>query len=350
MALYKNLLGHNLEKFGAVTVFDATFYDVVTNKPLITFDTLTVSNISFEAEQKEIRGGQGANLLLTYDYGKTATVEITDALASMYSLQYLTGGKLKGDFDAMIRREINTDNDWKVPHEAADSAAIVLWVKDGGEQVLDESAVIQPSRVVEGHSGYDRGFVYYKAKFNNATENEVKKSHVLELTVTAKDFPPMVKLIGDTVFIDSSTGKPIEAQVEIPRFKLAADFELTFEAEGDASVFDFNGTALAHNDQIMIVRTLGYLDGVTDNVTKDEDGENPEDGKAVEQFRVTLIYEAESEMKIDTIFVDKKASNGIGSILATAPYDDYSWTVGLEGEAYENGDIEENITLVGTSN
>ena len=27
MAIYKNLLGHSLEKFGAVTVFDATLYD-----------------------------------------------------------------------------------------------------------------------------------------------------------------------------------------------------------------------------------------------------------------------------------------------------------------------------------
>ena len=27
MALYKDLLGHNLEKFAGVTVFDATLYD-----------------------------------------------------------------------------------------------------------------------------------------------------------------------------------------------------------------------------------------------------------------------------------------------------------------------------------
>ena len=108
MALYKDLLGHNLEKFGAVTVFDATFYDN-NNKPLITFDTLTVSNIAVEAEQKEIRGGQGANLLVSYDYGKNATVEITDALASMFSLQYIMGSKLKENFKVLVRREFDLD-------------------------------------------------------------------------------------------------------------------------------------------------------------------------------------------------------------------------------------------------
>ena len=109
MALYKDLLGHNLEKFGAVTVFDATLYEVGSNKPLITFDTLTVSNITFSAEQKEIRGGQGANLLVTYDYAKTAEIAITDALASMYSLQYIMGSKLKENFKALVRREFDLD-------------------------------------------------------------------------------------------------------------------------------------------------------------------------------------------------------------------------------------------------
>ena len=57
MALYTDLLGHNLEKFAGVTVFDATFYDPNSGQPLITFDTLQVSNITTDASQKEIRGG-----------------------------------------------------------------------------------------------------------------------------------------------------------------------------------------------------------------------------------------------------------------------------------------------------
>ena len=76
---FNNLLGHNLDKFGMVTVLDVTIYSIA-GEPLLELDTLKVSSISSEGSQKEIRGGQGAELLLQYDYGRTATVEITDAL------------------------------------------------------------------------------------------------------------------------------------------------------------------------------------------------------------------------------------------------------------------------------
>jgi len=84
-----SLVDHFNEKFGIVTVLDATFYNTDDDTPLIEFDTLTVSNISAEGEQKEIRGGQGADLLMQYDYGRKAEIEITDALLSMDSLQKL---------------------------------------------------------------------------------------------------------------------------------------------------------------------------------------------------------------------------------------------------------------------
>jgi len=90
---FNNLLGHNLDKFGMVTVLDVTIYSIA-GEPLLELDTLKVSSISSEGSQKEIRGGQGAELLLQYDYGRTATVAITDALASMDSLEYLWGGSL----------------------------------------------------------------------------------------------------------------------------------------------------------------------------------------------------------------------------------------------------------------
>ena len=284
MALYKDLLGHNLEKFGAVTVFDATLYEVGSNKPLITFDTLTVSNITFSAEQKEIRGGQGASLLVTYDYAKTAEIAITDALASMYSLQYLTGGKLEGKFNAVVRRKAKLDEeDWKVPHTAvgtAQNATAMIIYTDGFQEIVDVTitGVTVTGITAAQDKTIDEVFVYYEAAFDNGASDEVTKSHMLQLTITAADFPPMVRLVGDTVFIDVKTGKRVEAQVEIPKLKLGTDFELTFEAEGDASVFDFNGTALAHNGEIMAIRTLGYFGDLTaaDNQEADDDGENPE--------------------------------------------------------------------------
>lgn len=284
MGVYKDLLGHNLEKFAGVTVFDATFYDG-NNRPLITFDTLTVSNIMLEAEQKEIRGGQGANLLSVYDYGKTAEVEITDALASMFSLQYLTGGRVKDEFTALIRREAQLVEDaeagtkvWKLPVDAVDGAKATLLIteKDGTVNQLEDIEIVG-NTVQISNLDPDKVIAYYEAKFTGAEETGAP-SHVRELTITANDFPPVVKMVGETRFVDVKTGRLIHAQIEIPKFKLAANFELTFEAEGDASVFDFSGIALADGNDIIKIKTLGYFDETEVNYNQGDidKGQNPE--------------------------------------------------------------------------
>ena len=46
------LLQHALERFGVVTVMDATLYEVGTNKPVMFLDTLKISNISSETQEK----------------------------------------------------------------------------------------------------------------------------------------------------------------------------------------------------------------------------------------------------------------------------------------------------------
>ena len=113
----------------------------------------------------------------------------------------------------------------------------------------------------------DKIIVYYTI-ITTAIDNN---SHVYQLTLTTTDFPKVMRLVGETFFVDSTTGKKIFAQVEIPRFKPNADFELSFEAEGDASVFDFSGVALADEGDLVKIKTLGY-----DNQESFEGGEGTE--------------------------------------------------------------------------
>lgn len=91
------------EKFGIKEVADVGFYTVGTVKvdtngtvtatkaPVLTLDTLKVSNIEFTAEQSEARGGKGNAPLIIWDYGREATVTIEDALLSMETLQAMFG-------------------------------------------------------------------------------------------------------------------------------------------------------------------------------------------------------------------------------------------------------------------
>ncbi len=353
MALYSNLIGHNLEKFGMITVLDATFYDVATGVPLIHFDTLKMSNISSEGQQKEIRGGQGAELLLTYDFGRTANIEVTDALASMYSLEYLWGGTIDrtATFDYLKRKEevvitntlsatisssatigtvtgagpstatitttgtglsyevgnilsatastgtlgtgvvtvVSTStNSINVSSTGAMTAGSITNVKRRvyqiaiNSQMPDLKGKASTNTVFKGTVGtrlldfqitdatngaelaqavvalnselaLTSAITYYTVTADTAVD------HTHELVLTNLDFPPIVKMVGDSFLLDQDTGRKIAMQIEIPRFKLDTNFSFTLEAEGDASVFDFSGVALSDNGNILIMRTLGVI-------------------------------------------------------------------------------------------
>jgi hypothetical protein len=259
-----NLLLHNLRKFGMVTVLDGTFYDTVTDEPLIHFDTLKVSNISGEGSQKEIRGGQGADLLMVYDFGRTANVEITDALASMASLEYLWGGELLASGTSFIykkRLEVlatNADVFPALPADATGEGNVNIVVYDTATNAYVNKSTTNGTLPTVGDVEFPVGakLVYY---YNAETEVD-DTNGVSLLKLTADNFPPTVRFVGDTFLIDYETGKKYAAQIEIPRFKLSADFTLTLDSEGEASVFDFSGMALSNDGDVVIMRTLGVVE------------------------------------------------------------------------------------------
>ena len=91
------------KRFGIKEVADVHFYTVSdtvdslasaityysTQDPVISFDTLKVSNIESTAENSEARGGKGNAALISWDYGREITVNLEDALLSMETLSLL---------------------------------------------------------------------------------------------------------------------------------------------------------------------------------------------------------------------------------------------------------------------
>lgn len=61
------------------------------------------------------------------------------------------------------------------------------------------------------------------------------------LSVTDK-FPGAFAIEGDTFFIDQKTGEKVDVHILIPQFLPEAILTLTQDAEGDATVFDLNGS------------------------------------------------------------------------------------------------------------
>jgi hypothetical protein len=277
MALTDQLLTHFKEKFGIVTVVNATFYEVDGKKPLISFDTLKMSNITSEGQQKEIRGGQGAELLLQYDFGRTANIEITDALVSMGSLEYLFGGNMStGTFKALRRQEgvIATLNTIPTPSGTitADSVVAIVINANGirtkypapGVAPATDMTALNGLVAANGAAGAavgDKYILWYEKSYSTDGEDaDGDPAAVREMILKASDFPPTVRFVGETVVLDADKGRKIAFIVEVPKFKLNANFTLSFDAEGDPSVFDFSGVALSHNGELLKVKTLGFID------------------------------------------------------------------------------------------
>ena len=83
-----------------------TTYEAAT--PVISFDTLKVSNIESTAENSEARGGKGNAALISWDYGREVTVTLEDALMSMETLAMLFEGDTAKGSDNVITINANT--------------------------------------------------------------------------------------------------------------------------------------------------------------------------------------------------------------------------------------------------
>lgn len=256
-----NILAHQAQKFGIVTVIDAVLFDRATGEAILELDTLKMANITAEAEEKEIRGGQAATQLIIYDYAKTATMDMQDALASISSLEYLFGADVaKGaNVTKHIKESITVTTDVatldSVPnvgtkvslYSATESYVFTVGAQAGaGIAVLDGNDLTFPVGAVDD------------GPYNIWYETQAPNPDAQSITLRSDSFTANVKLVGKTFVIDQRTGQRKAAEVIIHNFKLDPTFEIMFDSEGEASVFDFSGKALEDPDTKAMI-TLTYL-------------------------------------------------------------------------------------------
>jgi len=178
--------------FAIVTVMNAKIYDYNAlasgNDPIITstatadeivtaleseealceLKTLKIANVPQEGPTKTVTGGQFSNPLVKF--GKTARLEMQDALGNSKALEALCGGIQEWN-DALNGAELNAL-----------------------------------------HFG--------------------------------EDFASAKTILGDSFFIDRATGQQVKVKIIFYQFLPDSLFNLTQDAEGDATVFDMNGDLL----------------------------------------------------------------------------------------------------------
>ena len=169
--------------FGIVTVMNAKVYDApeasrlkgltaygvynaYKNEPyLCEIDTFKVANVTQEGPSKTVTGGQYSNPLIKF--GKSARLEMQDALGRAAAIDALCGG--------------------------------IMETEDG-------------ATITGLHFG--------------------------------EDFVGPKMIVGDSFFMDRKTGQQVKVKIIFYQFLPDSIFNLTQDAEGDATVFDMNGDLL----------------------------------------------------------------------------------------------------------
>ena len=90
----------------------------------------------------------------------------------------------------------------------------------------------------------------------------VASDNPAEIVLKSTTFPSALTLVGRTVFLNED-GKQVLAEIEIPKFQFGNAFDFAMDAEGDASTFNFSGTALAAGDEKELIKIKTLKTGAT---------------------------------------------------------------------------------------
>lgn len=219
-------------RYGLKEVADVIFFDIGTKRPVLIFDTLKVSNIENASESTEATGGKGNSPLVSWDYGRTATLTMQDALLSDQSLAMLAGSEVK---------DANTEGVKVTRHDiviAGAEGAVKLSHEPVGEVTAfdnTDGSLGEPVTLTGTGSDYtgategDKIAVFYE------TEAPADSTVV---TFSSDKFPSIYRVVGTSLVRDED-GEDHPFQFVIPRAKLQSGFTFTMDPE-NVSTFDFN--------------------------------------------------------------------------------------------------------------
>lgn len=231
---------------------DVTFYDTVTNRPVLFFDTLKMSNIENTAEEFILKGGRGNSSLISWDFNREANLTMQDALLSPKSFELLSGNAVTvaaGGTSIHMRQstvyadiseagddEEMADKGFMYPLKGATSTGVITLAHEPDEVVADIMVYL-----VEDDGGTPLAVTAKAGKditcAGAADEHVIvyytfKKTGAEVYMITSDSFPGTYKIVGDTVVRSAKTGKDEGFQVVIEKAKLKPGFTMTFQAEG----------------------------------------------------------------------------------------------------------------------
>lgn len=245
----KMIVANGLVHTTDVTINDETFeatcavYDMKIRKitkrtnhytPVLFLDTLKVSTIEQSAEEVYATGGKGNANLIGWDYGKTITLNLQDALFTPASMSAIFAGGT--DFKSGVKEAKMIDRMEKVIAKrsfvvpAGNSNGTPTEADTSAQAVFYDPNTMQPypdgTPIAEGESflKFTRSVAYENASIGHQIE------------ISADKFPGTYKIVGDTWVRSKETGEDERFQFVVQQAKMQSSQTITLEAEGDPAV------------------------------------------------------------------------------------------------------------------
>jgi hypothetical protein len=258
------------KKFGLKEVLDVTLYDTVTGKPVMNLDTLKMSSIENASEQVSITGGRGNAKILTWDFGRTATLKMQDALLTTKSFELLSGNAATvGNATIYMRQDTEWDTSGATPVDKGD--LFPLKASGAGSIELAYTPLELAADILVYDAADDCGTPLAAGTLTGKTLTNVawaNKNLVVYYSFTASNattflissdkFPGTYKLVGSTVIRNASTGKDEAFQVIINNLKFKSNFVLTMQASGEPSAFDMEAEIQREATNTKMITLIQY--------------------------------------------------------------------------------------------
>lgn len=249
-------------RFGVKEVVDGILYNLVTGKAELFMDTLKLSNLENAAETVYATGGKGAPRLIGWDFNRTATFNVQDALANPKAIAMQAGTQLEKKIETIFERVLaytvddGSGNSTFTLDETPDVGSVEIYETTDGysqdKEVAKASITVTGKEVSVPAASLAIGkqvIVYFT--YQTVSEAEV-------ITIKSDQFGGYYRFVGKTVWRSEQTGQDEKVQIVLPKVKVTSNFTLTMQPDGDPSVFDMNLDVFKDPKSTDMVKIIRY--------------------------------------------------------------------------------------------
>jgi len=212
---------------------DVTFYDLTDGSPIVTLNTMKMTDVETTGETVYARGGRGNAKLVGFSSNREARVTLQDAifdnsaLAMLTGNEIVTGAKTIQKFEDLVVDELGEAT---LSFTALDDPAASVYLLDGnslGDEV--SGASVSGTTVTTTEEKGTRVRVYYTASTPADTQT---------ITVTSDKFGGTFKVVADVLVRDEATKQDYFGQFIAYNVKIEDNFTFSFSPDGDPAVLD----------------------------------------------------------------------------------------------------------------